>query len=61
MADNYLEDQYDRYLAKKAAWENSRKVGKKGPKPVSNPLDTPTESKKDFEKKMDEELEDDDE
>lgn len=25
MADNYLEKQYERYLAKKAAWEKSSK------------------------------------
>ena len=29
MADNYLENQYERYLARKAAWERERKYGKK--------------------------------
>lgn len=39
MADNYLEKQYEQYLAKKAAWEKQRKLGKKKPvpkKPSSN-------------------------
>ena len=39
MADNYLEKQYEQYLAKKAAWEKQRKLGKKKPtsqKPASN-------------------------
>jgi hypothetical protein len=59
MADNYLEDQYDRYLAKKVAWEKSRKISKKKLQHVSNSLDTPSESKKEFEKRMDEGLEGD--
>lgn len=29
MADNYLEKQYERYEARKAAWEKARKLGKK--------------------------------
>lgn len=29
MADNYLENQYERYLARKVAWERERKYGKK--------------------------------
>lgn len=29
MADNYLEKQYERYQARKAAWEKERKYGKK--------------------------------
>lgn len=27
MADNYLERQYERYEARKAAWEKARKLG----------------------------------
>ena len=29
MADNYLENQYEQYQARKAAWEKERKYGKK--------------------------------
>ena len=29
MADNYIERQYEQYEARKAAWEKSRKQGKK--------------------------------
>lgn len=29
MADNYLEKQYERYEARKAAWEKARKLGRK--------------------------------
>ena len=29
MADNYLENQYERYLARKAAWEKSKRFKKK--------------------------------
>ena len=29
MADNYLENQYEQYQARKAAWERERKYGKK--------------------------------
>jgi len=28
MADNYLERHYEEYLAKKAAWEKAKKLGK---------------------------------
>jgi len=28
MADNYLENQYEQYQARKAAWERERKYGK---------------------------------
>ncbi len=59
MADNFLEDQYDRYLEKKAAWEKSRKTRKKNLQHASNSLDAPSESNKEFEKRMDEGLEDD--
>lgn len=31
MADNYLENQYAQYEARKAAWEKARKLGKKKP------------------------------
>ena len=34
MADNYLEKQYEKYLEKKAAWEEKKKKGVKSP--VSN-------------------------
>lgn len=37
MADNYLEKQYESYLARKAAWEKAKKLGKAkkySPKPV---------------------------
>lgn len=37
MADNYIENQYEQYLTKKAAWEKARKLGKKKPKPASTP------------------------
>ena len=29
MADNYLENQYEQYQARKAAWEREHKYGKK--------------------------------
>lgn len=39
MADNYLENQYEQYQARKAAWERERKYGKKKksvhPRPLS--------------------------
>lgn len=41
MADNYIERQYEQYEARKAAWEKSRKLGKKktsAPKPLPNSL-----------------------
>lgn len=41
MADNYLEKQYEQYLARKAAWERSKKLGKKTSKPAK-PADKPT-------------------
>ena len=28
MADNYLENQYEQYQARKAAWEKAKKSGK---------------------------------
>lgn len=28
MADNYLENQYEQYQARKAAWEKAKKAGK---------------------------------
>ena len=31
MADNYLENQYEKYLEKKAAWEKKRKKRIKSP------------------------------
>lgn len=33
MADNYLENHYDDYLKRKAAWEKSQKRGKLKTKP----------------------------
>lgn len=60
MADNYLEDQYDRYLEKKAEWEKDRKRGKKNPVHTPIAMDVPSESKKEFEEKMDKEFEEDD-
>lgn len=42
MADNYLEKQYEQYLAKKAAWERAKKLGKKAPKPAK-PADKRTD------------------
>ena len=35
MADNYLENQYEQYQARKAAWERERKYGKKKKKSAS--------------------------
>lgn len=29
MADNYLENQYEKYLQRKAAWEKKKKTGAK--------------------------------
>lgn len=37
MADNYLENQYERYLARKAAWEKQRKPGIKKKKTTPRP------------------------
>lgn len=34
MADNYIERQYEQYEARKAAWEKSRKMGKKKAAPA---------------------------
>ena len=34
MADNYLEEQYAGYEARKAAWEKAKKYG--NPKPIKN-------------------------
>lgn len=46
MADNYLEEQYANYEARKAAWEKAKKYG--APKPIkSKPIvRTTTENKK---------------
>lgn len=38
MADNYLENQYEQYQARKAAWERERKYGKKKKSVYSRPL-----------------------
>lgn len=38
MADNYLENQYEQYQARKAAWERKRKYGKKKKSVYSRPL-----------------------
>lgn len=55
MADNYLERQYEQYEARKAAWEKSRRQGKKKaasprkpqPKPTAEDTDgTPATDKK---------------
>ena len=35
MADNYLENQYEQYQARKAAWERERKYGKKKKKSLA--------------------------
>lgn len=37
MADNYLENQYAQYEARKAAWEKTRKLGKKKPAHTATP------------------------
>lgn len=39
MADNYLENQYAQYQARKAAWEKTRKQGKKKPATLSPTTD----------------------
>lgn len=48
MADNYLENQYEQYQARKAAWERERKFGKKKksvrPRPLPQPDEESTES-----------------
>ena len=49
MADNYLEDKYESYQARKAAWERAEKPGmkkshtliKKAPDPQANDEDKP--------------------
>ncbi len=45
MADNYLENQYEQYRARKAAWERERKYGKKKksvrPRPLLHHFHTP--------------------
>lgn len=38
MADNYLENQYEQYKARKAAWERERKYGKKKKSVYPRPL-----------------------
>lgn len=38
MADNYLENQYEQYQARKAAWERKRKYGKKKKSVYPRPL-----------------------
>lgn len=38
MADNYLENQYEQYQARKAAWERERKYGKKKKSVYPRPL-----------------------
>ncbi|MBQ8501770.1 MAG: hypothetical protein IJ494_05660 [Bacteroides sp.] len=46
MADNYLENQYEKYLARKAAWEKSKKYGKRTPaKPKTCQQNAPTDTK----------------
>lgn len=40
MADNYLERQRELYEARKAAWEKSKKLGKKKVKPTVKPQQT---------------------
>lgn len=40
MADNYLEKQYEQYLARKAAWEKQKKTGKKKSSPAKPPSKT---------------------
>lgn len=42
MADNYLENQYERYQARKAAWERERKYGKIKKK-ITRPLPQPND------------------
>lgn len=41
MADNYLERQREAYEARKAAWEKSKKLGKKTLKPLKPRKETP--------------------
>ena len=43
MADNYLENQYEQYQARKAAWERERKYGKKEKSVHPRPLPQPNE------------------
>lgn len=44
MADNYIEKQYEQYEARKAAWEKSRKTGKKKATFPKSQLEQPTEN-----------------
>lgn len=44
MADNYLENQYEQYQARKAAWEKAKKYGK--PQTPHKPTPTPKQSGK---------------
>lgn len=42
MADNYLENQYEQYQARKAAWEKAKKNGVK--KTIIKPTEKPEQS-----------------
>lgn len=44
MADNYIERQYEQYEARKAAWERSRKYGKKKTAPAQPQPKKPAEN-----------------
>lgn len=37
MADNYLENQFEQYQARKAAWEREKKLGKRKAHPATRP------------------------
>lgn len=43
MADNYLEKQYESYLARKAAWEKAKKYGIRKPRPSAKAADNTPE------------------
>ena len=45
MADNYLENQYEQYQARKAAWEREHKYGKKKKKSAERFIQFPMENR----------------
>lgn len=47
MADNYLEQQYANYEARRAAWEKAKKYGSSKPTKKKPTAKTTTEDKKD--------------
>lgn len=46
MADNYLEKQLEKYAERKAAWEKTKKHGKKKPTSTEHKNDQASQSKK---------------